>query len=133
MSAVLTVAAEQATVLADSVLSATALANESNAAVCARDATASAALALAKYKQCQDEAAAKYYRLDNERIMALDMPPNPVDAAIGCIQAKCALRAAPLNAILAKIASNDIVQDAPAPPTTTSPHPTAMLSTPPAL
>jgi hypothetical protein len=131
MSAVLTVAAKQATVSADSVLPATALANESNAAICARDATASAAPALPKYKRHQEEAAAKQYQLDNERIMALDMPPNPIDAAIWHIQAKCALRAAPLDTILAKSARDDIVQDAPAPPTTTLPHPMAMLSTPP--
>ncbi len=39
---------------------------------------------------------------EDERVLALDMPPNPVDTAIRRIQAECALRAAPLNAILAE-------------------------------
>ncbi len=46
-----------------------------------------------KGKQCQEE---------NERILVLDMPPDPIDMAIRRIQAKCALRAAPLDAILAE-------------------------------
>ena len=40
------------------------------------------------------------------------MPPDPVDVAILCILADWALRAAPLNAILAKIECNDIAHEA---------------------
>jgi hypothetical protein len=58
--------------------------------------------------------------------MVLDMPLDPVDAAIWRIHAECTLRAAPLDAILAKIACKPIVHDAPAPLTTTLPHPMAM-------
>jgi hypothetical protein len=39
---------------------------------------------------------------EDERVLALDMPPNPFDMAIRRIQAECALRAAPLDAILAE-------------------------------
>jgi hypothetical protein len=59
------------------------------------------------------------------------MPPNPVAATIWRIQADCALCAAPLNAILAKIERNDIAHKARALRTTTLPHPAAMLSIPP--
>ncbi len=57
---------------------------------------AAAALAtqvFTKGKQCHEE---------DERVLVLDMPPDPVDTAIRCIQPECALRAAPLDAILAK-------------------------------
>ncbi len=129
--------AEQAVALAVLVLPATALADDSNTAVLTRDTTASAAPALAKDKwhqedkRCQEEAAAKQRRADNKCVMALDMPPDPIDMAIWRIQAECALHAAPLDTILAKIARDDITRDAPALPTTTLPHPSAMLSTPP--
>jgi hypothetical protein len=63
--------------------------------------------------------------------MALVMLPDPIDTAIRRIRAICALRAAPLDAILAKIECNNIAHKARAPPTTTLPHPGAMLSTPP--
>jgi hypothetical protein len=60
------------------------------------------------------------------------MPPGPVDPAIWRIWVECALRAAPLDTILAKIECKDIAgSDAGAPPTTTLPHPLAMLSAPP--
>jgi hypothetical protein len=59
------------------------------------------------------------------------LPPNPGNATIRRIWVECALLAAPLNAILAEIECNDIVHKAQAPPMTTSPHPAAMLSTPP--
>ncbi len=39
---------------------------------------------------------------EDERVLALDMPPDPVDMAIQRIQAEWALRAAPLDAILAE-------------------------------
>jgi hypothetical protein len=41
----------------------------------------------------------KWHQEEDERVLALDMPPNPIDTAIRRIQAECALRAAPLNAI----------------------------------
>jgi hypothetical protein len=88
-------------------------------------------LALAKDKRRQKEAVAKQRGADDKRIMALHMPPNPIDVAIRRIQAECALCTAPLDAILAKIARNNIAHDASAPPTTTLPHPSAMLYTPP--
>ncbi len=53
------------------------------------------------------------------------------NAAIRHIQVECALLAAPLDAILAKIERYNIAHEARAPPTTTSPHPAAMLSTSP--
>jgi hypothetical protein len=86
--------------------------------------------ALAKDKQRQEEAAAEQCQADNEHFMAPVMPPDPVDAAIQRIWADCALRAAPLDAILAKIERDNIAHKAQAPPTTNSPHPAAMLSTP---
>jgi hypothetical protein len=63
--------------------------------------------------------------------MAPVLPPDPVIAAIRRIRVECALLAAPLNAILAKIERNNIAHEARALPTTTLPHPAAMLSTPP--
>ncbi len=85
-----------------------------------RDATKCAAALAAKMlankkeaaKRAQESAAAalaaqvftegKRRQEEDEQVLALDMPPNPVDTAIRCIQAECALRAAPLDAILAK-------------------------------
>ncbi len=63
--------------------------------------------------------------------MATVLPPDPVIAAIRRIWVECALLAAPLNAILAKIERNNIAHEARAPPTTTLPHLAAMLSNPP--
>jgi hypothetical protein len=63
--------------------------------------------------------------------MALVLPPDLGNAAIQRIWVECALLAAPLDAILAKIERNDIAHEARATPTTTLPHPAAMLSTPP--
>jgi hypothetical protein len=105
---------EQAALLADSVLPATGFADDSDAAIHSRDATASAVAALAKDEGRQEEATAKQHQADKERIMVLDMPPNPIDAAIWRIWAKCALRTAPLDAILAKIACDNITHNAPA-------------------
>jgi hypothetical protein len=59
------------------------------------------------------------------------MLPDPVDVAIRRIQADCTLRAAPLDAILAKIECNDIAHEAQPPLMSTLPHPSAMLSTAP--
>jgi hypothetical protein len=59
------------------------------------------------------------------------LPPDPVNVAIWRIRVEFALLTAPLDAILAKIERNDIAHKARAPPTTTSPHPAALLSTPP--
>jgi hypothetical protein len=75
-----------------------------------------------KDKQRQEEAAAKQCRADTKRVMVLVMPPDPIDAATWPIWAECVLRTAPLDAIMAKIAHDNIVHD-----------PTAMLSPPPAL
>jgi hypothetical protein len=88
-------------------------------------------LAVAKDKRRQEEAAAEQCRADDERFMMPIMPPDPIDRAIWRIQADCALCSAPLDAILAKIKCDDIVHKACSPPTTTLPHPAAMLSTPP--
>ncbi len=87
--------------------------------------------ALTKDKRHQEEAAKKQRCADNKCIMALVLPPNPVNVAIRCIWVECALLAAPLDAILAKIECNNIVHKAGALPMTTLPHPAAMLSTPP--
>jgi hypothetical protein len=65
--------------------------------------------------------------------MAPVLPPDPGNVAIRRIQVKCTLLAAPLDAILAKIDCDDIAHKTRAPPTTTLPHPAAMLSTPPCL
>jgi hypothetical protein len=85
--------------------------------------------ALVKDKQRQEEAAAEQCRADDECFMAPVMPPDPVNAANWRIWAYCALRAVPLDAILAKIERKNIAHKARAPTTTTSPHPVAMLST----
>jgi hypothetical protein len=65
-------------------------------------------LALAKDKRRQEDATTEQRRADNEHLNAPVIPPNPIDAAIGRIQADCALCAAPLNAILAEIERNEI-------------------------
>ena len=56
-------------------------------------AAALAAQVFTKGKRRQEE---------DEHVLVLDMPPNPVDTAIQRIQAECALSTAPLDAILAK-------------------------------
>ncbi len=89
--------------------------------------------ALAKDKQRQEEAAAEQRWADNKCFMAPVLPPNPVDAAIRHIRADCTLRAAPLDANLAKIECDNIAHKAQALPTTTLPHPVAMFPSPPAL
>ncbi len=73
----------------------------------------------------------KQRRSDNECVMVPVLLPNPVNAEIRCIRVECSLLTAPLDAILAKIECNDIAHEARALPTTTLPHPAAMLSTPP--
>jgi hypothetical protein len=87
--------------------------------------------ALAKDKRRQEETAKKQCHADNKCIMAPVLPPNPGNVAILRIRVECALLAAPLDAILAKIECNNITHKAQALPTTTLPHPAAMLSTPP--
>ncbi len=62
--------------------------------------------ALAKDKRCQEEAAAEKCQADDKCFMMPIIPHDPVDAAIRRIWADCTLRAAPLDAILAKIDSN---------------------------
>jgi hypothetical protein len=89
--------------------------------------------ALAKDKWRQEETSKKQRCADDECIMAPVLVPNPGNAAIRRIRVECALLAAPLNAILAKIEHEDIMHEARAPPTTTLPHPASMLSTPPTL
>ncbi len=89
--------------------------------------------ALAEDKHRQEETAKKQRRSDDKRIMVPVLPPNPVNAAIRRIRVECTLLAAPLDAILAEIEHDDIAHEARALPTTTLPHPAAMLSTPPAL
>ncbi len=87
--------------------------------------------ALAEDKRREEETAKKQRRSDDKRVMAPVLPPDPVNAVIRRIWVECALLAAPLNAILAKIERNNIPHKARALPTTTLPHPAAMLSTPP--
>jgi hypothetical protein len=87
--------------------------------------------AFAKDKRRWEVTTKKQRRADDERIMTPVLPPDPGNAAIWRIWVECALLAAPLNAILAKIERNNIAHKARAPPTTTLPHPAAMLSTPP--
>ncbi len=89
--------------------------------------------ALAKDKRCQEETAKKQRCADDEGVTAPVLPPNPGNAVIRRIRVECALLAAPLNAILAEIEHDNIAHEAQAPPTTTLPHPVAMLSTPPRL
>jgi hypothetical protein len=87
--------------------------------------------ALADDKWRQEATAKKQRCADDECIMVPVLLPDPGNAAIRRIRVECALLAAPLDAILAKIERDDIVHEAQAPPTTTSPHLAAMLSTPP--
>jgi hypothetical protein len=87
--------------------------------------------ALAKDIWRQEEAATELCREDNECFMVPIILPNPVDVAIRRIRAACSLRAALLDALLAKIECKDIAHEARALPMTTSPHPAAMLSTAP--
>jgi hypothetical protein len=86
---------------------------------------------LAEDKQRQEETAKKKRHSDNKHVMAPVLPPDPINAAIWCIWVECALLDAPLDAILDEIECDDIAHKAQALPTTTSPHPVAMLSTPP--
>jgi hypothetical protein len=67
---------------------------------------------LGEDKRRQEETAKKQRRSDNERVMAQVLPPGPVIAAIRRIRVECALLAAPINAILAKIECNDIAHEA---------------------
>jgi hypothetical protein len=90
-------------------------------------------LALAEDKQRQEETAKTQRRADDKHVMVPVLLPDPGNVAIRCIWLKCALLAAPLDAILAEIERDDISHEAQAPPTTTLPHPAAMLSNPPAL
>jgi hypothetical protein len=89
-------------------LAANALANKKDVAVCMWDsnAAASAVLALAKDKRCQEEVAAQQCRVEADCVMAPVEPPDHFDTEILRIWAECTLRAAPLNAILAEIACN---------------------------
>ncbi len=84
-------AAEQTTVLADSALPEPALVED---------------------KQRQEETTKKQRRSDDERVMAPVLPPDPVSVAIWRIRVECALLAASLDAILAKIKCNDIANEA---------------------
>jgi hypothetical protein len=94
-------------------------------------ASAKSALVLEQAPVSADLALPKPARTADKRFMVPVLPPDPVGAAIRRIWADCTLCAAPLDAILAKIASNDIAHEAQALPTTTLPHPAAMLSSPP--
>ncbi len=67
--------------------------------------------AFAEDKQRQEEIAKKQRHSDDERVMAPVLPPDPVNAEIQCIQVECALLAAPLDAILAKIEPDDIAHE----------------------
>jgi hypothetical protein len=87
--------------------------------------------ALAKDKRRQEETTKKQCRADDKRVMVPVLLPNLGNTAIQCIWVECTLLAAPLDAILAKIECNGITHEAQAPLTTTSPHPAAILSTPP--
>ncbi len=79
------VAAEQAAASSDLALPATMLVDERDAAACAQDATASTTPTLAEDKWRQEKAATKQCRADNKRVMALVMPPNPVDGQSGAL------------------------------------------------
>jgi hypothetical protein len=87
--------------------------------------------ALAEDKRRHEETTKTQRHADDKCVMVPVLPPDPGNAAIRRIQVECALLAALLNAILAEIKRDDITHKAQAPPTTTSPHPAAMLSTPP--
>ena len=69
-------------------------------------------LALAEDKRRQEETPKKQGRSDDKRVMAPVLPPNPVIVAMGRIWVECALLAASLDAILAKIKCNDIANEA---------------------
>ncbi len=86
--------------------------------------------ALAEDNWRQVKATANQRQAEDERFMSPVMLPNPVDAAMRRIWAECALRAVPLDALLAKIERDNIVHKDQAPPTTTLPHPSAMFSIP---
>jgi hypothetical protein len=96
-----------------------------------RHKTAAREKALAEDKRRQEEFSKKQRCADDEHVMAPVLPPDPGNVAIRRIWVECALLAAPLDAILAEIERNNIAHKARAPPTTTSPHTAAMLSTPP--
>jgi hypothetical protein len=98
-------------------------------AICMWNTTASAVLVLAEDKLCHVEAAAQQRREEDKSITALVMLPDPIDTVIRNIWEEWALCAAPLDAILDKIACNNITHDAPALRKTTLPPPMAMLST----
>ncbi len=92
-----------------------ALANKKDMAVRMQElnAAASAVLALAEDMWRQEEAAAQQHGVDADCLTVPIEPPDHVDGAIWRIRAECALRAAPLDAILAKILRDDITHDAP--------------------
>ncbi len=96
-----------------------------------RHETAAREKALAEDERRQEETAEKQCRADDEHVMVPVLPPDPGNVAIRRIRVECALLAAPLDAILAKIERDNITHEARALPTTTSPHTAAMLSTPP--
>ncbi len=112
-----------------------ALAEESALAMARVTVSADSSLpepVLAEKKRHQEETAKKQCHADDERnVLVPVLPPDPGNLAIRRIWVKCALLAAPLDAILAKIECDDIAHKAQTLPTTTSPHPVAMLSTPP--
>jgi hypothetical protein len=74
--------------------------------------TAAREKVLAKDKRRQEETAEKQRRADNEHVMVPVLPPNPGNAAIRRIRVECALLAAPLDAILAKIERDNIAHEA---------------------
>jgi hypothetical protein len=87
--------------------------------------------ALAEDKRRQEETTKKQHHSEDERVMVPVLPPDPVNTAIRRIWVECALFTAYIDAILAEIERDNITHKAQAPPTTTLPHPAAMLSTPP--
>ncbi len=113
-------------------LAAKALVDKKDAVVYVWDsnAAASAALAFAEDKWCQEDAA-QQCRAEADCVMVPVEPPDHSDMEIWHIRAECTLRAAPLNTILAEIACNNITHNALATLLTTSPPPMAMLSTSP--
>jgi hypothetical protein len=72
-------------------------------------------LALAKDKRRQEETAKKQRCSDDEQVMALVLPPNPVNAAIRRIRVECALLAAPLDAIVGNLPEGNICKNVPLP------------------
>jgi hypothetical protein len=108
-------------------LAETALANEQHCHEAAACAAASTELELAEEQGCHK---AGYVRAGDKCDMTHADPPNHVDAAIRRTWTECDVLAAPLDTILAKIEHEDIAHDAPAPPTTTSQPPMAILSSP---